>query len=77
LMRDGDKEVACRAAREMLRYRFGSGDRDGDEKAFMLHRETIEKAASNKFDAGMIEPHTDATVIVTEADMESSLSRKI
>lgn len=77
LMRDGDREVACRAARELLRYRYGSADLDGDKKAFELHREAIEKAASEKFDAGMIEPHTDATVIVTEADMASSLSRKM
>jgi Protein of unknown function (DUF1488) len=77
LMRDGDMEVACRAAREMLRFRFDSSDRDGDEKAFELHREAIEKAASDKYDAGIVEPHTDATVIVTEADMASSLSRKM
>jgi hypothetical protein len=77
LMRDGDTEVACRAEREMLRHRFGSGDREGDERAFRLHREAIEQAASAKFDAGLVESHTDATVIVTEDDMASPLSRKI
>jgi hypothetical protein len=77
LMRDSDTEVACRAERKMLRYRFDSRDRDGDEKAFELHREAIEKAASDKFDAGMVESHTDATVIVTDEDMASPLSRKM
>jgi hypothetical protein len=77
LMRDGEAEVACRAARELLRYRFGSSDPDGDGETFMLHREAIEKAASDKYDAGMVEPHTDATVVVEEADMASSLSRKM
>jgi hypothetical protein len=77
LMRDGNGEVACRAAREMLRYRFGSSDRDGDGETFRLHREAIEKAASDKYDAGMVEPPTDATVVVREVDMASSLSRKM
>jgi Protein of unknown function (DUF1488) len=75
LMRDGNAEVACRAAREMLRYRFGSSDGDGE--TFRLHREAIEKAASDKYDAGMVEPQTDATVVVREVDMASSLSRKM
>jgi hypothetical protein len=77
LMRDGETEVACRAERELLRHRFGSHDRDGDEESFKLHRDAIEEAASYKYDAGMIEPHTDATVVVTEADLASPLSRKI
>jgi hypothetical protein len=77
LMRDGETEVACRAARELLRYTFDSRDRSGDEERFKLHRQAIEKAASRKYDAGKIEAHTDATVVVTEADMASSLSRKI
>jgi hypothetical protein len=77
LMRDGKAEVACRAAREMLRYRFGSSDGDGDGETFRLHREAIEKAASDKYDAGMVEPQTDATVVVREVDMASSLSRKM
>jgi hypothetical protein len=77
LMRDGDSEVACGAARELLRYRFGSRDRNGDEERFKHHRQEIEKAASNKYDAGMIEDHADAAVVVTEADMASSLSRKM
>ena len=77
LMRDGDTEVACRADRELLRYRFGSQDREGDEEAFRLHREVIEQAASDKYDAGMTEAHSDATVVVTDADLASPLSRKI
>ena len=77
LMRDGKSEVSCRAARELLRHRFGSSDRDGDGEAFKLHREAIEKAASDKYDAGMVEPHTDVTVVVNEVDMASSLSRKM
>jgi Protein of unknown function (DUF1488) len=76
LMCDGDMEVACRAERELLRYRFGSRDRDSDEESFKLHREAIEKAASDKYDAGMTEAHTDATVVVTDADLASPLSRK-
>jgi hypothetical protein len=77
LMRDSDREVACRAARELLRFRFDSRDGDGDKKAFELHREAIEKAASDKYDAGMVEPRTDATVVVREIDMASPLSRKM
>jgi hypothetical protein len=76
-MRDGKTEVACEAARELLRYRFGSSDRGGDGETFKLHREAIEKAASDKYDAGMVEPHTDATVVVREIDMVSPLSRKM
>jgi hypothetical protein len=77
LMHDGESEIACRASRELLRHRFGSSDPDGDGETFKLHREAIEKAASDKYDAGILEPHTDATVIVGEVDMASSLSRKI
>jgi hypothetical protein len=77
LMRDGDKEVACRAARELLRNRFGSRDRGNDERIFMLHREAIEESASVKYDAGLMESHTDAAVVVTEADMASPLSQKM
>ena len=77
LMRDGKAEVSCRAARQLLRHRFGSSDRVGDAETFKLHREAIEKAASDKYDAGMVEPHTDATVVVGEIDMASPLSRKM
>ena len=76
LMRDGDTEVACRAERELLRHRFDSRDRDGDEESFRLHRAAIEQAASYKYDAGMRESHTDATIVVTEVDLASPLSRK-
>jgi hypothetical protein len=77
LMRDGDLDVACRAARGLLRHRFGSRDSDGDQDSFKLHRQAIEQAASNKYDAGKLEAHTDATITVTETDMASSLSRKM
>ena len=58
-------------------YRFGSRDSDGGEDRSTLHRRAIEKAARNKYDAEKLEARTDATIIVTEADMASSLSRKM
>src|SRR5258708_34394001 len=76
LMRDGKTEVACRAARELLRYRFGSSDRGGDGETFKLHREAIEKAASDKYAAGMVDPHTDGTVFVREIDSAPPAIRK-
>ena len=77
LMQDGEAEVSCRADRELLRHRFGSRDRDSDASAFEMHRAEIEKAASDKYDAGKIELHTDATVVLHEGDLASSLSRKL
>jgi hypothetical protein len=77
LMTDGAREVACRADRELLRHRFGSRDRDGDAAVFALYRDRIEQAASDKYDAGDTEPHTDATVVVREADMMSPLLKKL
>jgi hypothetical protein len=47
------------------------------EKRFKRHRQAIERVANDKYDAGMIEDHADAAVVVTEADMASSLSRKM
>jgi Protein of unknown function (DUF1488) len=76
LMCDGVTDVACRAGRELLRFRFGSRDREGDEARFKLYRHAIERAASDKYDAGLIEKHTDATVVVTDVDLASALSRK-
>src|SRR5260370_4135652 len=58
LMRDGKTEVACRAARELLRYRFGSSDRGGDGETFKLHREAIDKAATHQYHAAILEHNT-------------------
>ena len=78
LMQHGGTEVPCRASRELLAERFDSnGERDGDEAAFRLHRTAIERAASDKYDAGEIEPHIDPKIIVTTRDMASPLSRKM
>jgi hypothetical protein len=78
LMADGDTEVPCRVSQELLCDKFGSkGDRAGDETAFRLNRESIERAASDKYDTGELAPHSDARVIVIAADMASSLSKKM
>jgi hypothetical protein len=77
LMVDGGVEVACRADRGLLRKRFGSCDRESDAAEFALHRKEIEQAASSKYDAGLREPHTDATVIVREEDLASPFSKKM
>ena len=78
LMEDGGTEVPCTAAPELLAERFGSnGQPEENEKAFRLNRVAIEEAASNKYDAGKIEPRIDPKIIVTAADMASPLSRKM
>jgi hypothetical protein len=79
LMDDGFAEVACRATSEMLRTAFGSrGDNeDADAEAFRANRETIEQAASAKYEAGRIETDSDVMIIVTGADLPSPLSQKI
>jgi hypothetical protein len=78
LMADGATEVPCRAARELLEDRFGSnGDQAEDEKAFRMHRAAIEQAASDKYDAGQVEPVADPKIVVTAWDMASPLSRKM
>jgi hypothetical protein len=78
LMLDGDTEVPCRVSQELLFDKFGSkGDRGADETAFQLNRESIERAASDKYDAGELAPHSDARVIIIAADMASSLSKKM
>jgi Protein of unknown function (DUF1488) len=77
LMEDGLTEVPCRATRELLGDRFGSnGDQAEDEKAFRLNRVAIEQAASDKYDAGQVEPYVDPKIVVTGWDMASPLSRK-
>jgi uncharacterized protein DUF1488 len=78
LMADGATEVPCRATRELLEDRFGSnGDQAENEKAFLEHRAAIEQVASDKYDAGQIEPHVDPKIEVTAWDMASPLSRKM
>jgi hypothetical protein len=78
LMADGATEVPCRASRELLEDRFGSnGEQAEDEKAFHVHRTAIEQAASDKYDAGQLEPHIDPKIVVTAWDMASPLSRKM
>jgi hypothetical protein len=78
LMQDGPAEVPCRATPELLADRFGSnGKPEDDEEVFRLHRLAIEQAASDKYDAGGIEPQIDPKVIVTANDMASPLSRKM
>ena len=78
LMTDGTTEVPCTASHDLLEDKYGSdGTRDEDEKAFLGNRTAIEKAASDKFDAGQIESSDDPKVIVTAYDMSSPLSRKM
>jgi hypothetical protein len=78
LMSDGATEVPCRATRGLLEDRFGSnGDQAEDEKAFRVHRAAIEQAASDKYDAGQVEPYGDPKIVVTPWDMASPLSRKM
>jgi hypothetical protein len=78
LMRDGETEVPCRAASELLADKFGStGESADNDRVFRLNRVAIEEAASGKYDAGEIEPSDDPKVIVTATDMASPLSRKL
>ena len=78
LMADGSTEVPCRATTELLTDRFGSdGSDQGNEKAFRKNREAIERAASDKFDAGRVESRIDTRIILTAADMASPFSQKM
>ena len=79
LMDEGDRtEVPCEATIELLKDTFGSdGSNEGNEKAFRQNREAIERAASDKFDAGRIESRSDTRIILTTADMASPLSLKM
>jgi hypothetical protein len=78
LMADESTEVPCRAECGLLCDRFGSiGDSHGNENAFRLNREDIEGAASNKYDAGKIEPRAPWKIIVSATDMASPLSQKM
>jgi hypothetical protein len=77
LMKDREMEVPCRATPDLLSDRFDSGDtQSGQEQAFLLHRDVIEQAASDKFDEGNVEPSVDPKVVITARDMASPLSRK-
>jgi uncharacterized protein DUF1488 len=78
LMRDGETEVSCRAAPELLAEKFDSnGEPTDNERVFRVNRVAIEQAASRKYDAGEIEPRMDPKVVVTATDMASPLSRKL
>src|SRR4051812_46907099 len=78
LMENGPTEVPCMATTELLTDRFGSdGSNEGNEKAFRQNREAIERAASDKFDAGRVESRIDTRIILSASDMSSPLSRKM
>jgi hypothetical protein len=78
LMMDGETEVPCTASHDLLENKFGSnGAIDEAERAFRGNRDAIEKAASDKYDAGQIEPCIDPKVVVTAYDMSSPLIRKM
>jgi Protein of unknown function (DUF1488) len=56
IMIDGTTEIPCRAASALLREQYGSeGEGAGDAAAFRTHRVAIERAASEKYDAGEVE----------------------
>jgi Protein of unknown function (DUF1488) len=77
LMHDGEREVTCCATRDLLRNRFGSKDRAGDEHAFSENRHAIESIASSKYEAGKTEAGADPKILITEWDMASPLSLKL
>jgi len=77
LMTEGELEVACRINKDVLRYRFGSGDSESDVAVFLRHRDEIERAASEKYDAGKIEDSSDAMLVILEDDFASPLSKKM
>ena len=78
LMLDGTTEVPCRAASHLLREQYGSdGEGKGDATAFENYRSAIERAASEKYDAGKIERDGEVKVIVTSEDVASHLSSKM
>jgi hypothetical protein len=78
VMADGTTEIACRAASALLREQYGSeGEGAGDAAAFRDHRSAIERAASEKYDAGKIDRDAEVKIIVTSVDVASHLSLKI
>jgi hypothetical protein len=69
--------IVCPATLEVLTERFdSSADAPGLEQTFLRHRVAIEQTASDKYDAGEIEPHNDPKIVITARDMASPLSRK-
>jgi hypothetical protein len=78
LMLEGTTEVPCRAASALLREQYGSdGEGKGDAAAFENNRSTIERAASDKYDAGKIDRDSEVKIIVTSEDVASHLSLKM
>jgi hypothetical protein len=66
IMHDGLREVACRAAVELLRNPFGSRNRMGDGQAFTCNRDALEGVASDKCRAGKTEIGFDPEIIITD-----------
>jgi len=78
LMLDGNAEIACRAASALLREQYGSeGEGAGDAAAFKDNRSAIERAASEKFDAGKVDWNGEVKITVTSQDVASHLSLKV
>jgi hypothetical protein len=78
VMTDGTTEVACRAASAMLREHYGSeGEGVADAAAFRDNRSAIERAASEKYDAGNMDRTGEVKIVVTSQDVASHLSLKI
>lgn len=68
----------CRAASTLLRDQYGSeGEGAGDTAAFEDNRPAIERAPSEKYDAGKIDWDGEVKIIVTSEDIESRLSSKL
>ena len=78
LMLDGSTEVPCRAASALLREQYGSsGEGEGDAAAFEKHRSEIERAASEKYDAGKIDRDSEVQICIIAEDVASHLSLKM
>ena len=78
VMLDGTTEVPCRVASTLLREQYGSeGEGAGDAAAFMNRRSAIERAASEKYDAGKINRDSEVKIEVTSEDVASHLSLKM
>jgi hypothetical protein len=61
----------------LLRERYGSdGEGRGDAAAFENYRPTIERAASEKYDAGKVDRDREVQIIVALEDVASHLSLK-
>ena len=76
VMLDGLVEIACRAESSMLREIYGSdGEGNGDVAAFRNYQSAIEKAASEKYDAGNT-ANGEVRIIIARDDVASHLSLK-